>query len=153
MGLDMYLSAKRYVSGFAKEDEAVGENIKEMFPELKNFGATEQQLIREVSIRAGYWRKANQIHKWFVDNVQDGTDNCGNYYVSREHLEELKKLCQQVIDFRHLATDKLPPSQGFFFGNDKVDDYYFDDLQQTIQIINECLTLPNSWEFEYHSSW
>ena len=24
------------------------------------------------------WRKANAIHKWFVDNVQDGVDDCGD---------------------------------------------------------------------------
>ena len=36
----------------------------------------------------GYWRKANQIHKWFVDNVQDGVDDCGEYKVTKEQLIE-----------------------------------------------------------------
>jgi hypothetical protein len=101
----------------------------------------------------GYWRKANQIHKWFVDNVQEGNDNCGDYYVSRESLQALRTLCQQVIDFRHLATDKLPPQSGFFFGSDTVDEYYFRDLEDTIKIIDGALALPSSWDLEYTSSW
>ena len=156
MGLDMYLNAKRYLSKyFNEEDGKRAAEIAEQFPELAKlkgrFG--DDSPVKEIRVEAGYWRKANAIHKWFVDNVQDGTDDCGNYYVAREHLEELKKLCQQVLDFRHLATDKLPPQQGFFFGSDKVDEYYFQDLEQTVQIIDDCLALPPSWEFEYHSSW
>jgi len=44
-----------------------------------------------------YWRKANHIHQWFVDNVQDGNDNCGEYSVSREKLLELLNLCETII--------------------------------------------------------
>jgi len=156
MGLDMYLNAKRYISKhFNEGDGELAEAIAEHFPELAGrkgrFG--DRSCVQEVRIDVGYWRKANAIHKWFVDNVQDGTDDCGSYYVSREQLEELKKLCEQVIQFRHLATDKLPPAAGFFFGSDKVDDYYFDDLANTVATIDSCLELPAAWEFEYHSSW
>ena len=156
MGLDMYLNAKRYLSKyFNEEDGKRAAEIAEQFPELAKmrgrFG--DDSPVKEIRVEAGYWRKANQIHKWFVDNIQGGTDDCGNYYVAREQLEELKKLCEQVLQFRHLATDKLPPSQGFFFGSDKIDEYYWQDLEQTIQIINDCLELPQGWEFEYHSSW
>lgn len=156
MGLDMYLHGKRYISKYFNEaDEKRAADIAEQFPELAKmkgrFG--DDSPVKEVKIEAGYWRKANQVHKWFVDNVQGGTDDCGNYYVSREQLIELRDLCKQVLDFRHLATDKLPPQKGFFFGSDTVDEYYWQDLEQTVQIIEDCLELPNSWEFEYHSSW
>lgn len=43
-----------------------------------------------------YWRKANQIHKWFVDNVQDGEDDCGDYEVSEEQLRDLLAVCVTV---------------------------------------------------------
>lgn len=46
----------------------------------------------------GYWRKANAIHKWFVDNVQDGEDDCGYYEVSKEDLEELLSICKAIKD-------------------------------------------------------
>ena len=45
-----------------------------------------------------YWRKANAIHKWFVDNVQDGTDDCRYYAVTKEQITELKNICQEVLD-------------------------------------------------------
>lgn len=44
------------------------------------------------------WRKANHIHKWFVDNVQDGVDDCGTYEVSKEQFEELLDICKKVIN-------------------------------------------------------
>lgn len=155
MGLDMYLHSKRYISKyFNKGDEELAGTIQKLFPELADMTSSiSESPVKEVRIEAGYWRKANQVHKWFVDNIQKGVDDCDSYSVQREQLEELKKLCQQVLDFRHLATDKLPPANGFFFGSDKTDEYYFQDLEHTIKIIDRCLALPESWEFEYHSSW
>ena len=41
-----------------------------------------------------YWRKANAIHKWFVENVQEGVDDCGEYEVTVEQLTELRDLCK-----------------------------------------------------------
>lgn len=45
-----------------------------------------------------YWRKANQIHKWFVSNVQNGVDDCGYYPVTLDQLESLLDLCHVVLD-------------------------------------------------------
>jgi len=144
----MYLKGKRYISDYDDQDKVLINKLTQHFPEL-----SETQTLQEVTVRVGYWRKANQIHKWFVDNIQEGDDNCGDYYVSRESLQDLRTLCQQVLDFRHLATDKLPPAQGFFFGSDKVDEHYFRDLEDTIKIIDGALALPSSWDLEYSSSW
>lgn len=44
----------------------------------------------------GYWRKANMIHKWFVDNVQGGVDECQVTQVSKEQLLSLIHLCEEV---------------------------------------------------------
>ena len=41
-----------------------------------------------------YWRKANAIHKWFVDNVQGGEDDCREYPVSNDQLIELRDTCK-----------------------------------------------------------
>lgn len=43
------------------------------------------------------WRKANHIHGWFVDAVQDGIDNCRDYYVPWDTLERLHAVCEEVI--------------------------------------------------------
>jgi len=155
MGLDMYLNGKRYMSKyFNEEDGARAEDIADKFPELQGWKSRfGESPVKEIRIEAAYWRKSNQIHKWFVDNVQGGNDDCDYYYVSREQLKELRDTCQKVLDFRHLATDLLPPSTGFFFGSDKIDDYYWGDLEQTVKMIDSALELPDSWDFEYHSSW
>lgn len=156
MGLDMYLSGKRYMSHHFNEGDGERQAaIAELFPELKDRKGRwgDASPVKEVKIEAGYWRKANAIHKWFVDNVQGGEDKCEPHYVSREQLEELKKLCEKVLAFRHLAVECLPTTSGFFFGGTDYDEWYFADLENTVKIIDDCLALPPSWEFEYQSSW
>jgi len=151
MGLDMYLTAKRYVSQYDNQDQALNTELMRHFPELED-----GMSVQEVTVRLGYWRKANHIHKWFVDHCQEGKDDCGDYWVSRDHLNELRALCQQVLDFRHLAVDNLPTVEGFFFGGTDYDDYYFRDVENTVKIIDSALKLLDSekgWDIEYQSSW
>lgn len=54
-----------------------------------------------------YWRKANAIHKWFVDNIQDGIDDCGNYEVTKEDLEELLHVCKLVKNESRLVKGRI----------------------------------------------
>jgi hypothetical protein len=58
-----------------------------------------------------YWRKANQIHNWFVENVQDGNDDCKDYYVSRKQLEELRDTCKAVLLSAKLVAGKVVNGQ------------------------------------------
>ena len=156
MGLDMYLSAKRYISKhFNEGDSERAEAIQKLFPELANiqgrFG--DASPVKEVSIDAGYWRKANAIHDWFVREVQGGEDECKPHYVDREQLLALREACEQVLADKQKAPELLPTASGFFFGSTDYDQYYFEDLQSTIDIVDRCLALPTSWDFEYRSSW
>lgn len=155
MGLDMYLKGKRYLSSYFKEgDNELAGKIADLFPELNGrSGRFDGNIVKEVMVELGYWRKANAIHKWFVDNCQEGEDDCRAYYVGREQLEELRELCKEILADRKQAVHKLPPTAGFFFGSTEVDEYYFGDLEHTIQVIDQALTLPGEWEFEYQSSW
>ena len=78
MGLDMYLTKETYI-GANYEFNEIGGTL-----ELTREGSPIPiKLNRVVSIseRIGYWRKANQIHNWFVENVQGGEDDCKKYYV------------------------------------------------------------------------
>ena len=55
-----------------------------------------------------YWRKANAIHKWFEDHCADGEiENCRDYYVSKEQLEELLNTCKHVIASSQLEIGKI----------------------------------------------
>lgn len=156
MGLDMYLSGKRYMSTvFKKEDGEKQEAIQKLFPELAGMQGRwgDASPVKEVAIDVGYWRKANAIHEWFVKNVQGGEDECRPHYVSREQLTELKQICEEVLEDRALAAKLLPTASGFFFGSTDYDQYYFEDLEHTVKVIDGALALPNDWELEYRSSW
>lgn len=91
MGLDMYLTASRGAYGYSGKDP--------FYDQIKEFVPFESGNLDKIQIKAeiGYWRKANQIHKWFVDNVQDGEDDCREYWVPREGLIELRAICEEVL--------------------------------------------------------
>ena len=97
-------------------------------------------------------RKANQIHRWFVENCQDGVDDCRDAYVSGETLKELLDVCKQVEADHSLAESLLPAASGFFFGGTDYDEWYYNDITNTIKIIEEAL-VDGAGDFYYSSSW
>ena len=147
MGLDMYLNAERYLWGHDEGDKQISENIGQLI------GLPADRKVKTITVEAGYWRKANQIHHWFVQNVQDGEDDCRSAYVSQEKLTELRELCQRAIDNPEQAHLILPRTEGFFFGNKEYDQWYFEQLKDTIEVIDNALAMPEQWEFNYTSSW
>jgi hypothetical protein len=108
---------------------------------------------------AAYWRKANAIHRWFVENVQNNEDECKPHVVTREQLEELIEDCMLVLsnrEDRQLAEEVLPTTSGFFFGGTEYDDWYYENLSYTVDKLNEVLDNPDfdeNTEFVYQSSW
>lgn len=112
------------------------------------------KLSEEVE-EVGYWRKANHIHKWFVDNLQGGVDNCETSEVTKEQLLKLKLICEIVLSDKKIANVLLPTQSGFFFGSTEYDEFYFEDLENTINILdlviittdfeNETITYSASW--------
>lgn len=195
MGLDMYLNKKTYIGNeYRKADEMV----KIVMPKKQDnvtFKIKEPiktERISEITERVGYWRKANQIHKWFVENVQKGNDDCGDYLVSEEKLIELLTVCKEIktkckltkgkvrngqvsspetggkfVDViedgklmtnSHIAAKLLPSGGGFFFGSTDYDEYYMQDIDDTIEIIEALIKEKGDNEFMsgdiyYHSSW
>lgn len=154
MGLDMYLSARRYLGEF-RENPRVDEvlDLGLHMPVAKNVGYKSA----EISTTVCYWRKANQIHNWFVEHCQGGEDDCREAYVGHEQLVELRDLCIELLKDRDpkKALDELPPASGFFFGSTDIDDYYWDDIEMTSDALSEILAQPNldEYSFYYHASW
>lgn len=98
MGLDMYLAKKLYIGNdYKKPKDQVKIKIK----------GVKQKRVSEIVEQVGYWRKANAIHNWFVKNVQEGSDDCKEYHVSREQLKELLDLCSKVIKASKLVKGKV----------------------------------------------
>ncbi len=63
--------------------------------------------ISNIEEEVMYWRKANHIHAWFVDNVQYGQDDCGTYDVGWEHLQELLSRCKKIIEASELVDGMI----------------------------------------------
>lgn len=140
-----------------------------------------------ITEQVGYWRKANQIHNWFVENIQDGVDDC-NYHreVTEEDLNELLDICKRVLDSCEMvdgqvnngweyrdgqripivepgkyvkdssvAAELLPSTPGFFFGGTDYDEWYVQDIKNTIDIINKVLETTDfdTQMIYYVSSW
>ena len=104
----------------------------------------------------GYWRKVNAVHKWFVDNVQDGEDDCVYHRpVTKDDLEALFELCREVLADHSRASELLPNTSGFFFGSQQYDDWYFVDIENTANLCKKLIeeTDFEKYELYYRSSW
>lgn len=142
MGLDMYLTAKKY---FFDEDTPEYQKLQEMMnSELK---------VESIEFKVGYWRKANAIHKWFVTNVQSDEDNCDTYYVTAENLQKLLDDVNKALESSN-PSEVLPTNSGFFFGSTEYDEVYRKDLTYTKEILEKFLnSKEKNMDVFYHSSW
>ena len=149
MGLDMYLYKRTYIAAKWKD-----RNVVLDFLQMDDIHIDKNR-ISYIMEEVCYWRKANAIHRWFVDNVQDGIDNCGEYYVSGTQLQDLVNICKKVKDDLSLASELLPTQEGFFFGETDYGNYYKEDLEDTINNLTKVLEEPNgiNSEYIYRSSW
>jgi hypothetical protein len=100
----------------------------------------------------GYWRKANQIHNWFV-TCAGGVDDCQPVYVHPEQLMDLKDRCEQVLATPVLAAKLLPTEGGFFFGSTDYDEWYLNDLENTLEIIKLAGNDFTGHDLIYRASW
>ena len=145
MGLDMFLKARRYASEY--NDAKLARDVAEAA------GLSKYSDSVSVDVEIGYWRKANAVHAWFVDNAQKGVDDCRDAHVTREQLRTLRDLCVETLATRD--SDLLAPRGGFFFGSLTVDEYYWEDIAKTRDILTNALEDPSlkNCDFYYSSSW
>ena len=88
MGLDMYLFKVKKNKDMPVDEITYGDEI-------------------------AYWRKANQIHNWFVNNVQNKNDDCRTYNVSEQKLTDLLNTCKLVSMSCNLIKGKVERGQEF----------------------------------------
>jgi hypothetical protein len=145
MGLDMTLLRKTYIKGenyniTVERKEAEGSHVN---PERIFY------IVEEIH----YWRKANQIHNWFVNNLPEGVENCYPNHVERCNLEQLLQECKRVLENKELAPKVLPTVEGFFFGSTEYDDDYFKDLEGTVNMLENILSEGPDCVFQYLPWW
>lgn len=170
MGLDMYLYGERYISGtyggdVEKQAEALKATLDAM-DLLHDDGVSKDHITGfSAKVTLGYWRKAWPIHRWFVENVQNGEDNCRDYLVQKEVLQELLSNCIAVLsakDDPEIAHDTawayIPPSDNYeseILQNEQEEEHYYYHVQKTAVILNHLLTDKKfaDYYFYYSSSW
>lgn len=162
MGLDMYLDRKRELNW----EEIQG--LQDKFPKAQNpiYGIKEE---------VAYWRKANQIHNFFMKKDVNGEDRQAD--VDINDIKELLKICKrlkrelkltkgkihtgtrftkdgkeemyeegEVIANPELAEELLPTRAGFFFGKTDYDSYYYKQICKTIPVLQKIVDEHNKYE-------
>lgn len=143
MGLDMYLRARRYFSGYSRisTDAEMNEWEHQIdFYDMHDF-ITDDSPHGYVEFCVAYWRKAHDVHEWFVRNVQGGVDECQPSPVNREQLAELRTEClRKLADMKTIEGDQEIEWAIFQFS-------------ETVKQIDKVLKLGSDWELIYQSSW
>lgn len=190
MGLDMYLYKRTYVKNWDHNppEDKIQITVKRGG---KKHPTIDTKKITYIQEEVGYWRKANQIHNWFVQNVQKGVDECQESWVDESKLKELLQICLairencklkkgkvangytfnkagekeysfeegEIMTNSSFAEELLPTGSGFFFGSTDYDQYYMQDIENTIKMLEaEMKKIDNPVqgciaEYYYRSSW
>lgn len=153
MGLDMYLYKKHYVKNWDWMSDSERHTIS-LKKGKKKLTHIKPDRVCSVVEEVMYWRKFNALHKWFVDNVQEGVDDCKESFVDESDLKMLLETLTYVYENKDSAETILPTSQGFFFGSDDIDEYYWEEVKSTIIQLKDLLEEDNKGaSFYYRSSW
>ncbi len=154
MGLDQALWAHKPIHPVEFEPLSQSNAPNPKYQQLIDLTNCQDDLLTgygwfDVAIPVMEWRKVNSIHAWFVKHVQNDRDDCGYYEVSPPQLQLLCTTIEEAIEQK--SSDRLPPTSGFFFGSTEVDEYYWEDLQRTLDTLQP---LVDKYErFTYNSSW
>lgn len=185
MGLDMYLTANRYVGGWDHNNTKEKKQYNQICDIMGLNGAKDSPHVT-LNLCVAYWRKANAIHGWFIEHCAPGkVDDCRPFHVERSELEELVRLCKEslalaetvddtvnvgytfdkdgkkpitqpgkVVTNVKMLADRLPVQSGFFFGGTDYDEFYLDDLRDTVEQLERVLKETAEGDsFEYRASW
>lgn len=116
MGLDMYLEKRTYIKNWShmKKDQLTkvkitGKKAKGIRPDRISY------IIEEMA----YWRKANQIHDYFIRECADGDGNKTEMYVSVKQLEGLLERCRKVLKASKLVKGKIKNGSSFKNGKEE----------------------------------
>ena len=163
MGLDMYFYARKTTyksfSKWDKSDRADETNYPE---DLKIFSdyiydRNFKSVQTETSYQIGYFRKFNALHSYIVKTFANGIDNCQDIILYKEDVEQIKKVLDDVLEANteEKAKELLPTQSGFFFGGTDYDEFYFEDVKDAADLMQNLL---DNFDFEkyqlvYRASW
>lgn len=119
-----WLKAKKEGSEYAnctlKEWCGVDESelpSKDVIEFYKSFNSADKYGYERIMEEVGYWRKANQIHNFFVENVQCGEDDCSYHNeCTKEILEDLLDRCYKVLTGSIMMLGQVKNGQQYVDG-------------------------------------
>ncbi len=146
MGLDMYLRKEVHLRNYGPSIFNITVE-KDGEPYLED-GVKVLSIITSVA----QWRKANAIHKFFIDKR---IDDCRSFIVPVDSVVVLRHYCRRILADPSLAVELLPTKNGFFFGSTEYDESYFNILEETMMILDKSLLSfdPDYDEYIYEASW
>lgn len=171
MGLDQFLYKSSYVQNWdfhTDEEKHTVVVSKGGSPRLD----IKPERVNRIIEKVGQWRKFNALHNWFVQVCGEGVDECQEIGVSSEKmnqlLETLKKV-QEILsgydgmpneEMKEKVIDLFPPVSGFFFGSTDIDDWFVQDVNETIVLLEELIKEDKEntekglfLDYYYQASW
>ena len=149
MGLDMYLQSNKRgeVMYWRKANHIHGwferklNGIDNQVEHAITYDALEDLLmdcirVKDSLIAGGTQLKDTVIEEGFKD---------GQRYKKVEPLPHFKNI--------KVALELLPPTQGFFFGGDDIDEWYLKDIEETIEKLTQLLSTKEKGERFYYYAW
>lgn len=82
-------------------------------------------------------------------------DTGENAVVSSISTAIMKEYVSRKLDVDVADPLSLEPTAGFFFGNTEKDEYYYGDIEHTVEVLNSVLagTQDERYTFYYQASW
>lgn len=102
----MYLSKRHYVKNW-EHNGTEGQFKITVKKGGKDYPLIKTDKITYITEEVAYWRKANAIHEWFIQNCNEGNDQCVDIWVDRTKLQELYDTCVLVRDSIVLVKARL----------------------------------------------
>lgn len=171
MGLDSYWYLRKSEFKYDSPSKGGGQVIREYPKGVREIA--EAQHVSSIGVttdyKVCYFRKFNAMHSWIVEHCADGHDICQDICVGVDDAKELLASCEEILaarndltmsddDKANIAREKLPPSEGFFFGSTDINDWYYGDVSQLSGLLSAVIAFLESddgkeWELVYRASW
>ena len=158
MGLDMYLmDAEGSEVGYWRKANAIhGWFVRELaggVDECQPIHVSRENLVtlRQLCLEALRDRNVNEVPEAPKNNEinLDGSHNMAKTIADLFATETTIAVMERDFDD---TSDPLRPTAGFFFGGTAKDEYYYQDLMETINIISQALSGGGD-AFIYQASW